>query len=211
MGALAGLLQQINSTTCDHFATVTQKVVNQLLQIKNLWLTIDQCHDVDTKHALQLSLGKEVIKNHFTDIGALNFDYYAQAVFIRLIAEFGDTFKLLLFNQLGDALNQTRFVQLIGNLGDDNGFTASLFVHFDTGFGAHIDASATGAVGLNNAGSAIDNTGSGKIRSGDIFHQLIDGNLRIFNHCQTTFDHFSEVVRWNISRHAHSNTRGTID
>ena len=185
--------------------------MNQLLQIENLRLTVDQCHHVDTKHALQLGLGEEIIKNHFSNIGALNFDHHAQTVFVRLITEFRDTFKLLLFNQLGDALNQARFVQLIRNLGDNDGFTASLFVHFDTGFGAHIDASTTGAVGLNNAGSAIDNTGSGEIRSGDIFHQLIDGNLRIVDHRQTTFDHFSEVVGRNIGRHAHSNTRGTIN
>ena len=79
--------------------------MNQLLQIENLWLTIDQCHNVNTKHALQLSLGKEVVKDYFTHIGALNLDNHAQTVFVRLITELGDTFKLLLFNQFGNPLD----------------------------------------------------------------------------------------------------------
>ena len=211
MGALASLFQQINSTACNHFAAMTQEVMNQLLQIENLRLTVDQCHNVDTKHALQLSLREEVIKNHFTNIGALNFDNNAQTVFIRLITELGDTFKLFLFDQLGDALNQACLVQLVGNFGNDNGLATSLFVHFNARFCPHIDTSAASTIGLNNSRSAIDNTGSGEIRPWNIFHQLIDGNLRIVDHRQTTFDHFSEVMGRNIGRHAHSNTRGTIN
>ena len=61
MGALTGLFQQIDGTARNHFAAMTQKVMNQLLQIENLWLTIDQRYHVDTKHALQLRLGKKVV------------------------------------------------------------------------------------------------------------------------------------------------------
>ena len=185
--------------------------MNQLLQIENLWLTIDQCDNVDTKHALQLSLSEQVIQYYFTHIGALNFDNHAQTVFIRLITELRDTFKLLLFNQLGDALNQACLVQLIGNFGDNNGFATSLFMDFDIGFGAHIDATTTSAIGLNNASSAINDCSGREIWPRDIFHQFIDGNIRIVDHRQTTFDYFCEVVGRNIGRHAHSNTRGTVN
>ena len=92
MGAFTGLAQQIDSSARDYFSAVTQEGLNQLLKIENLRLTIDQGHHVDTEHTLQLSLCEQVIENHFANIGTLNFNNDAHSVFIRLIAQLGDTF-----------------------------------------------------------------------------------------------------------------------
>ena len=82
MGTLAGFAQQIDCSACDYFATMAKEGINQLLKIENLWLTINQCHHVDAEHALQLGLRKEVVENHFSDIGAFNFNDDAHAVFV---------------------------------------------------------------------------------------------------------------------------------
>ena len=110
MGAFTSLAQQIDCSARDYFSTVTQEGLNQLLKIENLWLAIDQCHNVDTEHTLQLSLCEKVIENHFANIGTLNFNNDAHSVFIRLITQLGDTFELFLFNQFSNTLDQTRLV-----------------------------------------------------------------------------------------------------
>ena len=54
------------------------------------------------------------------DLAALELDHDAHAVAVGLVAQVGDALDLLLAHQLGDALDQPRLVDLVGDLGDDD-------------------------------------------------------------------------------------------
>ena len=61
---------------------------------------------------------------------------------------------------------------------DDSVFTLR-FIADDLGLGAHVDATAPRAIGLHDAGASIDLGAGGKIRAGDVLHQLIHVDVRV--------------------------------
>ena len=62
---------------------------------------------------------------------ALQIDRDAHAVAIRLVADVGDAFDRLLANELCDALDQPRLVDLVRDLGDDDRRAIALLRHLD--------------------------------------------------------------------------------
>src|SRR5690606_29423308 len=81
----------------------------------------------------------------------------------------------------------------------------------DLDAGAHVDATTTGTVGLDDAGTAVDDAGRGEIGARNVLHQLVNGQLGVVDQCQAAVDHLAEVVRRNIGGHTHSNAAGTVD
>src|SRR5690606_7540159 len=95
--------------------------------------------------------------------------------------------------------------------GDHDLLAAAGLVHvFHDGAGAHVDAATAGAVGLDDAGAAVDDAGGGEIRAGDELHQLIDREVRVVHQRQAAIDHFAQVVRRNVGGHAHGDTGGAV-
>ena len=74
-----------------------------------------------------------------------------------------------------------------------------------------MDAPTSRAIGRINPLSPVDNASRGKIRPGQVFHERRHVDSRILDQCQAGADHFSQIVRWNVGRHADGNARGTID
>src|SRR5690606_34733226 len=121
-------------------------------------------------------------------------------------------FELLFLDQLGDTLDQLGLVDLVGQFVDQDLLaTTDLVDVFDGAAGAHINAPTPGAIGFDDACTAVDDTGRREIGPGDVFHQLIEGDIRVGNHRQTTIDDFGQVVRGNVGGHAHGNTAGAVD
>src|SRR5690606_7862775 len=77
--------------------------------------------------------------------------------------------------------------------------------------GTNVDAATAGAIGLHDAGAAVDDGPGGKVRTGNVFHQLIDGDVLVVDERKTGLDHFADVVGRNIGGHAHGNAGGAID
>ena len=212
MPTLARLAQFEHGTTGNHFATVTDEGFQQILEVEDARAAVDQRDDVDTEHRLQLGLGVEVVEDHLRHFAATQFDHDAHTVLVGLVAQLGDAFKLLLFDQLGDLLDQTRLVQLVREFGDNDLLTtADLVDVFDDRAGTHVNAPATGAVGFDDAGATVDDRGGREVWTGNVLHQLIDGQLGVVDEGQATVDDFTEVVRRNVRRHAHGDTAGTVD
>jgi len=126
-----------------------------------------------------LRLGVKVIEDHIAYFATAKLDNHAQTVFIGLIAQLSNTFDLLLFNQLGNPLEQTRLVQLVRNLMDDDCVLAFSFVSDNFGFSSDVDTSATCAVGLNNAGAPSNDGARWEVWSWDISDQVIDFQLGV--------------------------------
>ena len=81
---------------------------------------------------------------------------------------------------------------------------------FDLCLCTHGDAATAGAVGILDALHALNDTGGREIRTFDIFHQPIDRDVRIIDHGREAIDHFRQVVRRDIRRHADGDAVGTI-
>ena len=191
MPPLARLAQQINRAAGHNFASMADKRLNHLLQIEHFGLTVDQGHHVDAHDRLQLGLRVQVVEHHITHFSTAQLNHNAETVLVGFITQLGDALELLFFDQLGDALNQARLVQLVGNLVDDDGVFTLRFIADDLGLGPHIDATAPRAIGLHDAGTSIDLGAGGKIGAGDVLHQLIHVDVRVLQGRQTTRDHLT--------------------
>src|ERR671917_436854 len=67
------------------------------------------------------------------------------------------------------------------------------------------------AIGLHNRFFAVDESGSWKIRPGNMFHQLFDGDSRIVDHCDQPIDDFADIVRRNVGCHSNRDSRCAVD
>jgi len=96
------------------------------------------------------------VDDYVTDFTATQLYHNTHTVLIRLIAQLGDTFNAFILNQFGNTLDQARLVNLVRQLGDDNGFFAGFLVGNDFSPGTHVHTSPARAVGFTDAARAID-------------------------------------------------------
>ena len=211
MAALPRLAQFIEGTPGDHLAAVADEGLEHLLEVEGARLAILQGDHVDAEDVLQLGLGEEVVDHHLAGLAALDLDHHPQAVLVGLVAQLGDALDALLLDQLGDLLDQPRLVHLVGQLGDDDVVAAALVVVLDGVAGAHVDTPAAGAVGLEDAGTAVDDAPGGEVRPGDVLHQVVDGKGVVVDQRQAGVDHLHHVVGRDIGGHAHGDARGAVD
>ena len=190
---------------------MTDKGIQQFTQVKNLRLAIYQGHSIDTEYRLHLGLLVQIIKHYLGIFATAQLNHDAHTFFIRLVAQFSDAFDFLVFHQLGDLLDQPRLIHLIRDLSDDNGFFTALVGGFNFRTSAHINAAPTGTVSLHDSRTAINNAGSGKVWTLDVFHQVIRSEAIVINQCQTAIHHFAQVMGRNVGGHAHSNTGRAVD
>ena len=77
--------------------------------------------------------------------------------------------------------------------------------------GALHDRTLAIAVGRLRAASAEDQRGSGKIGGRDDFDEFIDADERVVDIGQTRRNHFAQIVRRNVGRHADSDAASAVD
>ena len=80
-----------------------------------------------------------------------------------------------------------------------------LFDYLSTGAQGYLAASRS--VGGADTRLAHDYAGSGKVRSLDTLHQLLESCIGILEHELYRVAHFCEVVRRDVGRHTDSDTR----
>ncbi|EKE17239.1 MAG: hypothetical protein ACD_10C00550G0001 [uncultured bacterium] len=212
MAAFTRLAQLEHSAPRHYFTAMRQEAFKHLLQVEQARLAVDQRHHVHAEGVLQLRLLVQIIENDFGHLATLQLDDHAHAGLVRLVANIGNTFDLLFVNQLGDLLDQGLLVNLVGNLVNDDGLTiVALFHILDMGATAHDDAATACLVTLANAHHAIDQCSSREVGRRDVLDQFINGQRRVFQQRQTTGNHFVQVVRRDIGRHADRNTGRTVD
>ncbi len=98
----------------------------------------------------------------------------------------------------------------VRQFGDDDR-VATVAVGFDVGLGAHQDATAAGAIGLDDAGAAIDDAGGREVRTGHVLHQRVDRDLGIVDDGDGRVDHLGQVVRRNVRGHADRDAGRAVD
>ena len=107
-----------------------------------------------------------------------------------------------MFDKLG-------FVDLVGNLGDDDGI-AFPFRTLDTGTSADPDNPAAGFVGGVDVVGPVDDSPCWEIWPGDMLHQLTGVDVRVVYQLDRCVTHLSEIMRRDIRRHAYSDSRGAV-
>ncbi len=170
-------------------------------------------HDRQQDHAerfLHLRVLEKVGQNDLRLFVALHLDHDAHAIAVAFVADVGDAFDFLVLDQLGDVLDQARFVDLIGQLGDDDvlPFLAALL---DGGFGAHLERSAAVGIGLLDSFAAVDVAAGGKVRTGDELHHFFQVGVRLFDQQDRGFHNFFQIVRRDVRRHADRNAGRAVD
>ena len=88
-----------------------------------------------------------------------------------VVVDVGNTVYSLVLDKVGNRLNESLFVNLIGKLGDNNAHSA-VFVFFD--FCPCPDGNFASArrISGTDSGATHDNTGGRKVRSFDVLHEF---------------------------------------
>ncbi len=79
------------------------------------------------------------------------------------------------------------------------------------GGAAHHDRAAPQAIGRVNAGAAQDHAAGGEIRARHEFHQLFDRKTGVVDQRHRGVDHFAEIVRRDVGRHADGDALRAVD
>src|SRR5208283_4901143 len=111
---------------------------------------------------------------------------------------------------LRDALNHPGFVDLEGNLGDDD-------LHFflggalNGGLGAHGELAAARAVGVFDSALAVNVGAGGEVRAGNQLQHLLDGSGGLVQQQDGGLDNLRQVVGGNLGGHAHGDAVRAVD
>ena len=164
-------------------------------------LVVNKREHIDGKAGLQLSLRKQAVE-HYLGIGvALQLYDHAHAVAVGFVAQSGYALKALFTHLLGHVLYELLLIDLIGQLGDDNADTVvTKLLHLRAG--ADYDLALAGGVGRADAAAAHDDALGGKVRAGDVLHEIVKRCLRVVQHADAGVYDLGEVVRRYIRRHA---------
>src|SRR4029453_2311200 len=155
MGAVAGLAQQELDAAADYLLAEFGEGADHVPEDELLGLAADQRDHVGAEGRLQRREAIKLVEHHVGHGVALQLDDDAHALTVGLVANVGDALDLLLAHQLGDLLAHRRFVQLVGNLGD-NQRLALLADGFSRTPAAHENGAAALVIGGADAGAAED-------------------------------------------------------
>ena len=78
------------------------------------------------------------------------------------------------------------------------------------GAAAQSDGAAAGAVGFDDAAPADDDAAGREIRSPDVPHQLVLRQRGVVDQCAAGVDHFAQIVRRDVGRHADGDAAGAV-
>ena len=152
----------------------------------------------------------ELVEHDLGLDAALQLDHDAHAVTVALVADIRDIFDRLVVDQLGNALDQKSFVDLVGNFGDHDRF--AIFVEsLDASFGAHDEAAAAGLVGVNDSGAAMNNAGGGEVWALHEFQNVRKLGGGIVHQRNGGVHDLGEIVGRNVGGHADRNAVRAVD
>ena len=143
VGAGAGLVQLELGAAGEDLVAVVDVVLQQALDVENTRLAVHQRQQVDAEGALH---GRELeqVVEHLPGVHiAPQLDDDAHALAVGFVAQVGDAFDTLVAHQVGDPLDQRRLVDLVGQLGDDDGRAVAAAI-LDEDLGPDDDAAVAG-------------------------------------------------------------------
>ena len=211
---LLGLAQQIAGAPLDRLNPEVEEDLEQLAQGEQDRLALHQRQHVGVEVALQRCELEEVVEHHLGVGIAPQLDHDPHAVAVALVADVGDALELLVVDQLGDALDQSRLVGLVRKFGDDHRVAVGPALgldRFDVGHAPHRHRAPAGGVGLADAAAAEDLAAGGEVGTGDDRHQGPVVELGVGDQGQQAIDQFSEVMGGDVGGHPHGDAGGAVE
>jgi len=114
---------------------VIKEMLKEVSKRQNLGDATDQRQQNHPKSILQRAVFEELRKHDIRDGIFFQLDDEAHAVTVGFIPDIGDTCDFLLFDELDNFFNEPRFVDLVGNLRNDNSVPTTLVRLLDIRFG----------------------------------------------------------------------------
>src|SRR6185312_16548421 len=112
--------QQEGGTPSHNIHAVINKMLDRLDQAHFFRLVV---HHSQKNHAEALLHGGvlvQLVQHQLRLASAFEFNHDAHSVTVALIANVGDVVDNFVVDQLRNALNEARFIHLVGNFGDDD-------------------------------------------------------------------------------------------
>src|SRR5207302_6731764 len=101
-------------------------------------------------------------------------------------------------------------IDVVRNFSDDDLFPAA-FELLNAGLAAHLHTAAAGFEILFDSRHAADDAAGREVRPFYVFHQLVERDFRIVDLRTDSIDHFAEIVRLHIGRHAHGDAGSAVN
>ena len=140
---------------------------------------------------------------------AAQLDDDAHPVLVGEVVDVGNALDPLQLDQFGDMLDEVGLVDLVGQLGDDDGVLA--VVHrLDLKLRLHDDAPAPGAIGFARALGAEDQAGGREVGAGNKFRQVVRRGVRVVQRIQARLHDLAQVVRRHAGAHADGDALAAI-
>ena len=156
----------------------------------------------------------ELVEDDFVLGAALELDDDAHAVAVGLVADVGDVVDDLFVDELGDALDEVGLVDLVGDLGDDDGLAAAGDL-LEAALGAHHEAAAAGGVGLAEVAAAVEEAAGGEVGALDVLEADVEVGagvgLLLVEQGDGGVEDLGEVVRRDVGRHADGDAGAAVD
>ena len=211
VGALARLAELENGAPPDDVLAEGDEGGDDLLQVHQHRLAAVERQHVDAEADLQRRVSVELVENHLGHRVALDLDHHAHAAAIGFVAQIRDPLDLFLVHELGDHFDHARLVQLIGNLGDDDGRPV-LADLLEGGAPAQQNDAAPAMEAAVHAGRPHDDAAGGEVGRGHVvLHHLLDRDLGFVDVGDAGVDHLAQVVGRDVGGHADRDPAGAID
>ena len=193
-----------------HFHAVIQISLQYLRKIHHARaVVIDHQHSAGESR-FQLGVGKELIQYHACHHAAFDVDNDADTGFhARFVTDTGNTLHALVAHQIGDAFDQSGFVDSVGYFGNEDLLFVVIFD--DLGAGAHLDRAAAGLIELADRRNTADDRSGREVRAGQMAHEFFDRSFGVIQQSDGGVDDFGKVVRGDACSHTHPDTGGTVD
>src|SRR5215211_1850089 len=194
-----------------HYLELVGYVVPQGMPVgKRPRHAVDERNQVHPEALLHLGVLVEVVEDDLGHGLALQFDHYAHAVPVRLVAQVGDVLELAVLDQLGDLLQQIALVDLVGDLRDDYLDPVALDL-LCMSLGLHPHGPAPGRDGVADTAQSDDNTTRREVWPLDVFGDLLVIEIRVVDQGHRSVYDLAEVVRRDLGRHADGDAVGAVD
>ena len=202
-------IQTILQTTTHCFRTVADPLGQHGLQVFHLRTAVQTNHvHVYAVVAFEIGGGKQV-SHHCIGIHAVGLRHNHQTcrIFvIGFITQIRYQRQLLSLHLSRDLLQNLSAGNLMWQRGNDD------IAVFHSIHGAHFHRATTRAIHFQHFITRSDDFSFGReIRRNDVLAQIVQRRRWLVQQTNHSTGHFADIVRRDIGRHAHSNTRSTVE
>ena len=209
VGALLRLFKVELRAAQHNFTLELDVFLQNIAQGEQLRLAVYNGQHDDTERDLHLRERIQVVQNELRGSLTLDVDGNVHTVAVGMIVDIGDAVDALILDKLCDVFDESCFVDLIRQLGDDD-LVAAIRLFHNLCAGTHVNSAAAGAVCGANAAAAHNDAAGREIRSLNVLHEAVKVNIGVIHHSAHAIKHFAHVVRRNVRRHTDGDTCGAV-